>query len=256
MSIASIDISNWTGFLTDQHIRCLKQHGIRYAVVRASLEPGMQRHEITRQQLDVLTAAGIETGVYLWCYGGWSPEQTVIDTVALLDGRPARWFWLDVEDEGDPVDAPWIAAAVGEIQRQGREPGIYTGAWYWQDRRYLNGETGFAHLPLWSAVYDSVPDLTVWKPYGGWQRLTGKQYAGSGMQALCGLSCDLNVFDERVLTPAPAPEPPKPGPKPKPKPETDGEPTLDQVKLGLVRKVIDEEWTALHRDAAKLAGTK
>lgn len=39
-----------------------------------------------------------------------------------------------------------------------------------------------------------------------------------------------------------------------PKPEQRPEPTIEQVQLGLVRKVLDKEWAGLVQDARKLAG--
>jgi hypothetical protein len=191
----------------------------------------------------VLHAAGIETGGYLWCYGAWSPEATVQDSLALLDGRPCRWLWLDVEDESDPVSREWLERAIAEIRRQGRTPGIYTGRWYWLPR-YGDWNPGAA---LWTAEYDQNPAIGTWTPYSGWKYLAGKQYSGSGQQTTFPFSCDLNVFVDAVLTPV--------APPPMPEPEPDGV-TLDGVKLGLIRKVVDEDWPALHRDAGKLVGVQ
>lgn len=243
MSVFAVDLSNWSGELSPVHIACLQQNSVRYAVVRASLEPGRNRQQIARQQLDALIAAGIEVGVYLWCYGSWQAEQTVIDTVALLDGRPCRWFFLDVEDEGDPVDAAWLRRAVNEIVRQGRQPAVYSGAWYWNDPRYLNGSTALSDVPLWTADYDGVPDLAQVHLYGGWPAslVYGKQYAGSGQQSFCDLFVDLNVFDERVLTPAP-----KPAPTPAPAV------TIEQVQLGLIDKIVHGDWTTAHTDLGRI----
>jgi GH25 family lysozyme M1 (1,4-beta-N-acetylmuramidase) len=243
VTVFGLDISNYTGFLGSVEIITMQQKGVRYVVPRVSLEAGRQRHEITRQHFDILAEFGIETGGYLWCYGSWSPEATVQDSLALLDGRPCRWLWLDVEDEGDPVSADWILRAVRECERHGRAVGVYTGRWYWQPR-YGDWNPGVA---LWTAEYDQNPAINRWTPYSGWTYLTGKQYAGSGQQTVFPFSCDLNTFDDAVLAPV--------KPPPIPEPEPDGV-TLDGVKLGLISKVLDEDWPALHRDAGKLVGVQ
>lgn len=250
MTCFGVDISNYTGWLGSAEIGAMQGHGVQHVVLRASLEPGRQRVEIARQQMDALTAAGIDWSVYLWCYGAWSPEQTVIDTVGLLAGRPCRWFWLDVEDEGDPVSADWINRAIAECQRQGRLPGIYTGAWYWEPRY---GEWS-PSVPLWTADYDGDPSLVTAALYSGWDaaELYGKQYAGSGQQTTFPFSCDLNTFVDAVLTPVPPP----PTPEPEPEPPPDGEPvvTIEGVKIGLIDKIIHDQWEAAYHDLGQIVG--
>ena len=131
----------------------------------------------------------------------------------------------------------WLRTALDRLAERGVKAGIYTGAWWWNDPRHMNSSTAFRETPLWYAEYDGVPDLFHWTPFGGWLNPAGKQYDTTG--ALCGISpIDRNVFADWVLTP---PEPPAP------------EPTLEQVQLGLIRKVLDEDWPALKRDALKLA---
>lgn len=214
MTVASIDISNWTGRLSPQTAQCIADAGVRHCIVRASLETA-EKGAIGVQQIQALHAVGIQCDVYLWCYFDWSPEGTVDGTVELLRDLNAivRWFWLDVEQESDRVGRlpweGWIERALVRCHDWGKLAGIYTGAWYWNDPAYLNGSTTFSAMgvPLWAAYYDKVPDINVWTPFGGWTFLHGKQYEGSGTARLCGIQPDLNTMSDLILPPV---EPPPP----------------------------------------------
>jgi spore coat assembly protein SafA len=192
-----IDISNWDGNLTPEFVDCLTQSGIKHVVVRASLETPAKGN-IARQQLQALTQAGLLTSVYIWMYSSWDPVQTVQSTYQLVEGFPETKFWLDCEETSDvgapAANADWIRRAVAEIKNQGRTPGIYTGAWWWTDPRYMANSTEFADVRLWAADYDGIPNVLQWVPFGGWQVLTGKQYLGSGTGSICGMAVDLDVF--------------------------------------------------------------
>lgn len=263
-TVFAADISNYTGYLSPEATACLRAAGIEHVILRASLEPGKNRVEIARQQMDALTAAGIDWSVYVWCYpASWDARTTIRDTVTLLEGRPCRWFHLDVEDVADApgpgATARWLTIAINELLLQGRRPSIYTGRWFWEDPRYLGDIEQFSDIPLWTAEYDGRPDLTRWTKYGGWETLLGKQYAGSGQQALCGLSCDLNVFDAAILTPKVEPAPPPVPPMP-PLPPTPRDPNMAEISWGLVDKVYRGQagdpaaYEDLARDAGTLAG--
>jgi hypothetical protein len=98
-----------------------------------------------------------------------------------------------------------LGATLMALRGAGRNVGIYTGAWFWNDPRYLDGRKPFTTVPLWAASYDGIPDLSRWTPFGGWTHLAGKQYQGSEKGRPCGMAVDLDVFDDSVLgKPAPA----------------------------------------------------
>jgi GH25 family lysozyme M1 (1,4-beta-N-acetylmuramidase) len=204
MTVLGLDISNYTGPISKEQIACIKEHGIRHVVVRLSLEGGA-KIALARQQIDTLVAAGLDVSGYVWCYlSSWNPEQTIKDTIALLEGRPMKWLWLDAEDADEAVagagsNQRWLLRAIAEIRAQGKQPGIYTAGWFW--RPYMGNSDTFKDIPLWVATFDKEPDLGGWRPFGGWSPPAfGEQYEGSGQQAQCGLVGDLNIFDDRILT--------------------------------------------------------
>jgi GH25 family lysozyme M1 (1,4-beta-N-acetylmuramidase) len=207
VTLRAVDISNWQGEITPETATCLRQH-VDLVVVRASLE-SMTLVNIARRQMQALQAVGLPMHAYLWLYPSWSSHKTVADAMREYGSFDIPYWWVDVEDEKDAPGpretALALRATLAELAGVGRAAGIYTGAWFWNDPRYLNGTKEFSWMPLWAASYDDVPDLSRWTPFGGWTHLTGKQYQGSEKGRLCGMAVDLDVFDDSVSgKPAPA----------------------------------------------------
>lgn len=207
-----IDVSNYSGEISEQQARDLWAVGVRKVIVQIVNE----RILTHRQQIPVLLAQGfeVECYVYVWFSGG---EQFVRDRTAWacreLSAFPTvSMLWLDCEQssEDDPpfdhVNEPTtkiIAAAVETVTVRGLSTGIYTAQWWWVPG--ADNSTAFAHLPLWSADYDGDPTLTP-AGYGGWAHPTVKQYQGTS--TLAGVSgIDLNVYEAATGHTAPLVEP-------------------------------------------------
>lgn len=62
---------------------------------------------------------------------------------------------------------------------------------------------------------------------------------------------ELRFFGGLPRSPKPQP---KPDPKPDPLPDPTPAPTIEQVKLGLIRKLLDDEWRAARDDLNKIVG--
>jgi hypothetical protein len=75
---------------------------------------------------------------------------------------------------------------------------VYSGGWYWHG--YLANTTAFASRPNWASLYDGIADPRVWSPYGGWDHMDIKQYAGTSTLAGVG-NLDLNVLADDYLLP-------------------------------------------------------
>lgn len=210
-----IDISNWQGEITPQTAACFAQN-CPIVVVRASLES--PRHvALAKQQIEACQAAGLQVHGYIWMYPSWNPTQTVNDTMGEYGRYDLPWVWIDAEETADVADpkhnADWLNRAIARLLEHGRRAGIYTGAWWWNDPRYMGGSTAFKEVPLWYAEYDSNPDLYTWTPFGGWLNPAGKQWDVT--RTLCDIGpIDRDTFAEWVYQPPPPPEPPSPPPTP------------------------------------------
>jgi GH25 family lysozyme M1 (1,4-beta-N-acetylmuramidase) len=207
VTLRAVDISNWQGEITPQLAACLRQQ-LDLVVVRASLE-SMTLVNIARQQIQALQAVGLPVHAYLWLYPSWEPRKTVKDAMREYGPFNIPWWWVDVEDTKDTPEPIMSSLALGAtlraLQAAGRSVGVYTGAWFWNDQRYMDATDAYSHIPLWVAFYDGIPDLGRWGRFGGWDRAVGKQYQGSGSASLCGMAVDLDVFDDSVLgNPKPA----------------------------------------------------
>lgn len=154
--------------------------------------------DYTRSQVASAKANGCKAGGYVWCYRSEDPRKTVMEAVALADecklDSPVIWLDCETYEVGGKVvdpgpDVAWLGAACDELRQRGRQPAIYTGAWYWN--AYLPKCKAFADALLWVAQYDHIETLESVKLFGGWARATGKQYSADGI--------DLDVFDPLVL---------------------------------------------------------
>lgn len=204
--IYGIDISVWSGTVTDTEMDCFWDEGVRHVIV------GMQDYRIAKQQLDMAIARGMTVDAYVYLVWDGDVVRQVENAIAFLREYPIGMIWLDVEEdpagrgraelEGLVADA---LAACGDAAC-----GIYTAAWWWNPA--MGGSSAFADVPLWYALYDGEPSLATWPSdeFGGWVEVWGKQYAGD--LDLCGIDVDLNTIavttTASVPHPAPLPVPP------------------------------------------------
>lgn len=185
-----IDLSNFTGEITDAIAECWWQAGIRGAVV------GCQNVAIAIQQANVLLAAGFTVELYAFMYWGASTITEVQKAirVAVAVGIVGCRIWLDCEamppNEASgqtPVTrVKQLTQAVNYVTSNGYQPGIYTGAWYWPT--YMGNTTQFNTLPLWHAGYPDDHSLETTVNYGGWTAVAMHQFEGSVQ--LCGATID------------------------------------------------------------------
>jgi hypothetical protein len=78
--------------------------------------------------------------------------------------------WLDVEDTASVnYDQATCETKVGDALAEcdayptssGAKAGIYSGRWFWLDRRYMGNCTSFSDRLLWDANYDDIADATL-----------------------------------------------------------------------------------------------
>ena len=199
-------------------VSCWKANNFDTITIRASLEATQKAH-LAQQQFDTCIQGGMDFSAYGWVYWDWNPTQTARLVSELIDSRPCRWVWWDMEDEHDVPNSAgvvkWMKEAIAETERLGLNSGIYTGLWWYN--KYLKGNTDLSYRPLWDANYSQSPYAGLYQ-YGGWdQRLVFMHQFSSSYQ-LCGRELDANgvsdvyyTFPVRgAVTPPPPPEPPPP----------------------------------------------
>ncbi len=213
----AVDVSNYTDALTAEEVQALKDAGVGLVIVQAVDPPAGYPAGKTRDQIEVCLAGGLAVDAYVWIWFDMDSSD-IQRKLSLLDGLAIRQLWLDVEDtaaskydaatcEQKVADALALCDAYGTTSNQ---VGVYTGLWFWTDRRYMGNTVAFASRELWDAHYDLIPDSAVgFVPYGGWTTPRIKQYQGStSLAGIAGL--DLNVLSSAEageLTPAPEPSP-------------------------------------------------
>lgn len=213
-----LDLANYQWPLTPDLCASWYAQGVRYVIV------GCQRPDISRQQIPMLRAAGIEViGTYAYLYWGYdvgSEVQNAIDIALEFDIHGPPWapadVWLDCENGGElpgvGVDTrhPQLEACVAQVRAAGLRPGIYTGAPFWEDA--MGNSPEFAALPLWHAAYWYDLHFVTKVAYGGWTRPCIHQVTASGnlmngpggslvaVPPLSGMNVDYDQFFEEEET--------------------------------------------------------
>lgn len=173
--VKGVDISHWTGNISDAVAAYWKQNGVKHVIA------GTQKEAITRQQLQVAVRNGFTVDAYVFLYFNGNMAAQVKEALRRIQGFPVTRLWLDIEAKTGSYTQSQIKAQIWDaIRACGNQPyGIYTGAWWWKG--YIKNTTDFANIPLWYAWYDKNPSLSTWsyQKFGGWQQPWGKQYQGT-----------------------------------------------------------------------------
>lgn len=186
-----IDLSNFTGEITDTIAQCWWGLGVRGAVV------GCQRVDIATQQATVLTRNGFTVELYAFLYWGLStlPEvEKCYAVAAAVPGLAGTRIWLDCEAQV-PNEAAGqtpggrvaqLAVVRADVTAHGFTTGIYSGIYYWPT--YMGNTTRFSTDPFWLADYFDDHRLVDTVNVGGWTAVAMHQFAGS--TNLCGVDVD------------------------------------------------------------------
>jgi len=179
----AIDISNYTGNLTQNQALWLKRN-TDLVIVRLSTEDGGGQREIAAQQVSVLASYRIPWQGYLWCY--WQ-DNPVDHWARATEKLPKDWpgyhslgIWLDMEDKCDPplLALSWVYRYKLLLKPEGFEVGVYTGEW-WLDAHRSAFTTHLAPIwrtfPLWFANY-SVPPGGALPGAAPWEKVAMHQY--------------------------------------------------------------------------------
>ena len=215
-TIFGIDISEHNNGLS-----CVqaKQSGVEFAIIR--LCDGTYVDPVFHSHLEDAERAGLLVATY-WYLRAPSEGTTIAQQVDVIDrqmaGRRDLPVWIDVESvdnrypAGDPrhylLRGADVWAAKRELERRGyRVPGVYSGAWYWENMP--GGEPSMDGLgALWCSNYgDTNPiapprtayDLEGGDHHSGWSYPLGDrrpdllQYSSRGVVA-GRANVDLNAF--------------------------------------------------------------
>jgi hypothetical protein len=198
----AVDISNYTSSLTSAALDGLKSEGVGHVIVQAVDPPAPFPPGQTREQIQACLDAGLTIDAYIWLWFDLDPSD-IQHKLQLLDGLKIRQLWLDVEDTAaskydQATTEQKVSAALALCDAyatsSGEKTGVYSGRWFWVDRRYMGNCETFKDRELWDANYDDVADSALgFVPYGGWDHVAIKQYRGTSVLAnVSGL--DLNVL--------------------------------------------------------------
>ncbi|CAG8668033.1 14921_t:CDS:2, partial [Racocetra persica] len=201
----AVDVSSLT---TANSFKCAKNLGYSRVMIRGYFEaygnnPGgaidsnfLKNYENAKQ------AGYTDIDVYMFPCTGRStcktPQQQVNELVNLINKNKiiVRTAWLDVEVDNKSGNWNLGPAKNKEILKEfydawkstGWKFGIYSSQSQWETIIGNRNWVLDSSLPLWYSIYDNVPKLNNFRPFGGWTQGTCKQYAGDSK--FCGASFD------------------------------------------------------------------
>ena len=185
----AVDVSNYTGLISPDTLAGLRSQGVVRVIVRASTERA-DAISIAKQQMRMVTEAGLELDAYLWVhFSGPEPEAEVATMKQEYGSFPIRMVWLDCEEQvPNGTDAIQIIERYAAVL-QGAPVGIYTNRGWWTQS---TGNTDrFSTYPLWDANWTETPPPP-FVAYGGWERPAMVQYqANAG-----GTAVDFSIIEE------------------------------------------------------------
>jgi GH25 family lysozyme M1 (1,4-beta-N-acetylmuramidase) len=230
----AVDMSNFTDPLSPTAIRGLKDAGVGHVIVQAIDPPPAYPAGRTRAQIQACLDAGLSVDAYVWLWFDLDAND-IQRKLHLLDGLNVRQLWLDVEDTAsvnydqatcEAKVAAALAACDAYATTGSTRAGVYSGRWFWVDRRYMGNCTSFADRALWDANYDDVADSKMgYVPYGGWNAVTIKQFRGTtAIAGIAGLDLSVLSVELAAQLSAPVAQPPKSDPTPPDPPQTDQPP--------------------------------
>lgn len=193
-----LDVSNHDYSTFDP--ACFKAAGVERLIVGCWQEP------ITRDIVVESRIAGIVVeDLYAYLYYGLGHERREVTNalaVAAAEGGIKR-IWLDCE-ASPPNEVAGLTPsdriartdlAVGLIQANGIEVGIYTYGPYWRSQMGNTTKYSAAGHKLWHAAYGAggnpIPPITEVN-YGGWAKLAAHQYTST--VECCGRRRDHNYW--------------------------------------------------------------
>lgn len=195
----AVDISNWSGEITLENVRCWKRNDVTRVII------GTQNEVITRQQIAAITnVGGVELEAYVYLYDNYIAFADQVDeAIRRFYGYPVRRLWLDCEfatSAPPDVVVERIQRAIDACRVAGIPYGIYTGQWWWVPT--TNNSTAFAHESLWFANYPTPPPeknvpQSLRAGFGGWHDGVMRQYRGT--TSLCDVNVDYNWYEEEKV---------------------------------------------------------
>ena len=89
----AVDISNWSGPVTDAEMDCWWELGYRHIIA------GTQRPWLTRQQLEVAVARGMSVDAYEYIYWDGDVAGQVERALEAVADLPIGRLWIDLEED-------------------------------------------------------------------------------------------------------------------------------------------------------------
>lgn len=184
-----IDVSNYSGVVTDVQAEAIKVAGVVGVIVRIdTLNP--ERISIMQQQLAMFRSHGVPVEGYVFPDYDQGVEAFITDVFSLAG--PLRSLWIDLEPVSDVMPTSfaifrWWMGQASLYCPSTTKLGVYTAEWVvaklpaWQPLSY----------PLWAAAYGDKP-TTLDVSFGGWSQAAGIQYSDKGN--IAGVSCDMSIF--------------------------------------------------------------
>lgn len=182
--------------VSTQKIQCLVGKGFTFAIPRGYRSVGKVDTNVVANLKSAWDGGMKYVDVYMFpCVSCGNPKGQVDSLINALANSKYGMIWLDIERLNWPsnyvANRRFILDMVAELKEKQKSFGIYTNLNNWAE---IVGQSwdGVKDYPLWYAHYDSLPNYSDFKAFGGWTRPAMKQYKGD--TTVCGVGVDLSYY--------------------------------------------------------------
>jgi len=192
LAVTGVDVSSALGSAWS----CLRSNGYSFGIIRGYQSGGRLDPNVVANIRNARAAGIPYVDVYIFpCVPCGNPAGQMQTLVRGITGENYGMIWLDIERlswSGDlTTNRNFITGLINEGAALGKKLGVYTNYNNWEAIVGVSW-AGAAHLPLWYAHYDNVPNFNDFQAFGGWTKPNIKQYAGD--KTVCGAGVDLNWY--------------------------------------------------------------
>ena len=106
--VLAVDISNWSGTITENEVACWWESGIRHVIA------GTQIPSIALQQFQTAVNGGMAVDAYVMLYWDYDIADQVQDALATIEGFSVGRLWLDAEQPAGSWTASQLTQKIQE----------------------------------------------------------------------------------------------------------------------------------------------
>ena len=160
---------------------CFEKQDVHFLAVRCFTSVGIPDPNCKASLMNAKKAKMISDIYMVPCIKCGNPAKQAEQAIKNAGGEKYEYIWVNVEgtqwNKDKNENRKFLTEIVHSITHLGKHPGIYTSATDWANIMGADWDAMIEH-PLWYVHLDKVESFDDFKPFGGWEAPSVKQYMG------------------------------------------------------------------------------